>query len=76
MRFQIDLREQLQIGGPDRIAERLLIATLWVPGGHQVDPHAMRADHLRSMLKAEIQLVRSGRLIEIESWTSSCNSMP
>jgi hypothetical protein len=34
----------------------------------------MRADHLRSMLKAGIQLVRSGRLAQIESLCAHLNS--
>jgi hypothetical protein len=34
----------------------------------------MRADHLRSMQKAGIQLVRSGRLTEIESPCAHLNS--
>jgi hypothetical protein len=67
MCIQIDLREPRHIGGSDRISERLLIATFWVRGRLQVDPHTMRADHPRSMLKTGIQLVRSGRLAEIES---------
>src|SRR5208283_2975533 len=67
MRCKIVLRDQRHIGGPDRICERLLIATLWVRGGRQADPVAMRADHLRSMLKSGIQLARSGRQAEIEA---------
>src|ERR1700693_1885433 len=67
MRLQIDLREQLQIGGPDRICERLLTATLWVWGGRQADAVATRAGHPRSMLKAPIELLRSARLTDIES---------
>src|ERR1700730_11264312 len=47
MRFKIDPREQRHIGGADRISERLLIATLWIGGGRQVDAVAMRADHPR-----------------------------
>jgi hypothetical protein len=74
MRCKINLREQLQIGGPDRIAERLLIAVSWIRGGRQVDPHAMRADHLRSTLKAGILLVRSGRLAQIESLCAHLDS--
>src|SRR4029077_21257988 len=67
MRHKIDLREQRQVGGPDRISERLLIATFWIEGGRQVDPVAIRAGHPRSTLKAPIELVCSGRLTEIES---------
>src|SRR6202040_4019228 len=52
MRFQIDLREQRHIGGPDRISKCFLIATLRVLGGLQVDSPAMRADYPRSRLKA------------------------
>ena len=67
MRLQIDLREQRHIGGPDRISERLLIATFRVRRGLQVDPVAMRADYPRSLFKAAIELLRSGRLPETES---------
>src|ERR1700722_20041267 len=56
MRCKVDLGDQRHMGGPDRICERLLIATLWVWGRLQVDPHAMRADDLRRMPKASIQL--------------------
>ncbi len=41
MRFKIDLREPRHIGGPDRISERLLIATFWIGGGRQVNPVAI-----------------------------------
>jgi hypothetical protein len=67
MRCKIDLREQGQIDGPDDISQCLLIASVFVCYGLEVDLHAMRADHLRSMHKAGIQLVRSDRLTEIES---------
>ena len=73
MRFKIDLREQRHIGGPDCICERLLIATFWIGGGRQVDPVPMRAGHPRSMAKARIELVRSGRLSEIESLSAHVN---
>jgi hypothetical protein len=74
MRLQIDLREQLQIGGPDRICERFLTATLWVWGGRQADAVSTRAGHPRSMLKACIELVRSGGLTEIKSLCAHVNS--
>src|SRR5881275_542902 len=67
MRFKIDLREPRHIGGPDRISERLLIATFWIGGGRQVNPVAICAGHPRSTLKARIELVRAGRLTEIKS---------
>src|SRR5882762_11583330 len=74
MRHKIYLREQRHIGGPDGISERLLIATFRIEGGRQVDPVAMRAGHPRSLLKASIELVRSGRLTEIESLCAHVNS--
>ena len=73
MRFKIDLREPRHIGGPDRISERLLIATFWIGRRLQADPVAMRADHPRSLLKARIELVRAGRLPEIESLCAHVN---
>src|SRR5882672_6296089 len=74
MRHKIELRDQRHIGGPDRISERLLIATCRIEGGRQVDAVAMRAGHPRSLLKASIELVRSGRLTEIESLCAHVNS--
>src|ERR1039458_9824616 len=67
MRCQIDLSEQGQIDGPDGISQRLLVTSVLVCYGLEVDPHAMRADYLRSMLKAGIELVRSSRLTQVES---------
>src|SRR3977135_646790 len=74
MRHKIDLREQRHIGGPDRISERLLIATCRIGGGRQVAPVAMRAGHPRSMAKAPIELLCSGRLTKIESLCAHVNS--
>src|SRR6202043_1321954 len=74
MGYKIDLRDQPHIGGPDRISERLLIATFRIGGGRQVDPVAMRAGHPRSTLKACVELLRSGRLTEIESLSAHVNS--
>src|SRR5437763_15085318 len=73
MRFKIDLREQRHIGGPDCICERLLIATFRIGGGRQVNPVAVCAGHPRSTLKASIELMRSGRLSEIESLSAHVN---
>jgi hypothetical protein len=67
MRCKIDLSDQRHIGGPNCICERLLIAALWIGGRRQADPVATRAGQIRSILKAHIELVRSGRLTEIES---------
>jgi hypothetical protein len=74
MRRQIDLREQRHIGGPDRISKCILIATFAVSGGLQVDPVAMRADYPRSPFKPAIELLRSGRLPEIESLCAHLHS--
>jgi hypothetical protein len=74
MRCKVYLREQRHIGGPDRISERRLIATYWIGGGRQVDAVTMRAGHPRSMLKACIELVRSGGLTEIKSLCAHVNS--
>jgi hypothetical protein len=67
MRCKIDPSEQGQIDGPDGITQRLLVTRVLVSYGLEVDPHAMRADYLRGMLKAGIELVRSGRLTQVES---------
>jgi hypothetical protein len=67
MRCKIDLREQGQIDRSDGISQRPLVASVLVCYGLEVDPHAMRADDLRSMLKSGIELVRSCRLSKIES---------
>src|ERR1700677_1259525 len=67
MRLQIELRDQRQIGGADRLGECFLVASALVGYGLEVNPHAMRADDLRSMLKAQIKRVRSRGLIDIES---------
>ena len=66
MRFKIGLREQRQIGRTDRLAQRLLIATYWIAGGFQVDPVAMCAGDVCSMLKTHIELLRSSRLMHVE----------
>jgi hypothetical protein len=73
MRFSIDLREQRHIGGPDRICERLLKTPFWSRVGLESNPVAMRADDPRSPLEARIELVRSGRLREIESLCAHVN---
>src|SRR5437588_12213049 len=67
MRSKIDLNEQRLIGRPDRISERLLIATFWIHGGRQVNAVAMCAGHPRSTPKARIELVRAGRPTEINA---------
>jgi len=66
MRFEIDLREQRQIGRTDGLSQRLLRATYGIAGGFQVDPVAMRASHVCSRLKARIELLRTGRMMQIE----------
>jgi len=73
MRLEVGLCKPRHIGGPDRISERLLIASYWIGGGLQVDPVAMGARHPRGMLKACIELVRSCRLTEIESLCAHVN---
>src|ERR1700693_1821804 len=73
MRFKIDLREQRQIDRTDRLSQRLLIATYWIAGGFQVGPVAMRAGHVCSMLKAHIELLRSGRMMQIEPLCAHVN---
>jgi hypothetical protein len=73
LRFEIDLREQRQIGRTDGLSQRLLRATYGIAGGFQVDPVAMRARHVCSMLKARIELLRTGRMTQIEPLCAHVN---
>src|SRR5882724_1016855 len=74
MRFKIGQREQRQVGGSDRTAERLLIASGWIRRDFKADPVSVRTGHLRRMLEAPIELLRSRRLTEIESLRAHVNS--
>src|ERR1700733_6866870 len=66
MRLEIDLREQRLLSWTDRITERLLSTALWVGDGLQGNPHVRLADLPRGILQALVELVRSGRLTEVE----------